>query len=297
MTTVPELLIFTDLDDSLFTTLRKIPESQRDNLHIAARAAAGKDSYMNNKQRLLLDWMDVTRCIPVTARGTEAYSRVAIPFAGPAAIVANGAVILDGNGSINTPWAEEVSNTLSQYQQLITALPQILTQLAATEAMDIRSWAVTEPSCGAVYAVAKSNSSSDGTGLESLLQRFKLYSASTASHSHVQWQYHVNGNNLSIMPDGINKAAAVRHLMTQLDVNSQCTTVGVGDSTSDLAFMQLCDVWLTPSTSQIDSYLRQALLASNLSSDMHTAQNNAEQQTPTDNNTYQSARQSQTTKP
>lgn len=259
MATSPEVLIFTDLDDSLFSTLRKIPESQRADLTIAARAAGGKDSYMNQKQLKLLDWMDVARCIPVTARGTEAYSRVVVPFAGPAAIVANGAVILDKDGTINTRWAEKVANSLSAYQERVLALPSILTQLATDKAMNIRTWAVMEPSCGAVYAVAKSNDSSDGEGLDSLLESFKHHGANNPSHTDAQWQFHINGNNLSIMPGGINKAAAVRYLLTQLDAESAALTVGVGDSKSDLAFMRLCDVWLTPTRSQIDAYLHHGL--------------------------------------
>ncbi len=252
MTNLPEVLVFSDLDDSLFKTLRKFPESEKQELTIAARAAGGKDSYMNRKQASVLKWLDVSRCVPVTARGTEAYSRVAIPFAGPAAVVANGAVILDRDGSINSTWATQVRATLAATQSLIQELPDILQQLADNNTMDIRTWAVMEPSCGAVYAVAKSNSHSDGSGLNTLLEQFKSHISQSAEHVQAAWQYHINGNNLSIMPGGINKAEAVSYLITQWQTDADFVSIGVGDSTSDLAFMRLCDLWLTPTQSQLD---------------------------------------------
>lgn len=264
MTNLPDIIIFSDLDDSLFKTLRKFPESEKPELTIAARAAGGKDSYMNRKQSSVLKWLDVSRCVPVTARGTEAYSRVAIPFAGPAAIVANGAVILDHDGSINTAWAAHVSATLAATQSLIQELPDILQQLAADNTLDIRSWAVMEPSCGAVYAVAKSNNNADEAGLNTLLEQFKKLVAPTTAHAQTEWQYHINGNNLSIMPGGINKAAAVSYLLTQWQAQSNFVTIGVGDSTSDLAFMRLCDLWLTPTQSQLDQCFSQAASTSTL---------------------------------
>ncbi|MFK8082357.1 MAG: HAD hydrolase family protein [Granulosicoccus sp.] len=256
MTDSPRLLVLADLDDSLFSTLRKIPASQRAGTTLAARAsagsAAGKDSFMTPRQSAMLDWMDLSRCVPVTARGTDAYSRVTIPFAGPAAILANGAVMLDATGKVDEQWAAIVNDILQGQQETITALADTLLGLAAKRSMDIRSWAVMEPTCGAVYAVAKSNDSPHGEGLNDLLEDLKRDLINEDSQAGDNWLFHINGNNLSVTPSGISKAIAVKYLLTRLQASEALFTVGIGDSASDLEFMRLCDVWMTPTRSQID---------------------------------------------
>ncbi|MFK7857779.1 MAG: hypothetical protein AB8B64_03090 [Granulosicoccus sp.] len=255
MTETHTLLILTDLDDSLFSTLRKIPTEQQAGKALAARAAAGKSSYMTSRQVALLDWMDLSRCVPVTARGTEAYSRVTVPFAGPAAILANGAVMLDEAGKLNEEWAEIINTVLADLQDTIHGLTDTLKVLAAKRSMDIRSWAVTEPSCGAVYAVAKSNDSTHGNGLKLLLEDLRDHLQAKDSSAGDNWQFHTNGNNLSVTPAGISKAIAVRYLLDKLKSRQSLLSIGVGDSTSDLGFMRLCDMWMTPTQSQIDQLL------------------------------------------
>jgi len=251
----PELLILTDLDDSLFSTIRKIPASQRAGKMLAARAANGKESFMTRKQQALISWMDLSRCVPVTARGTEAYSRVTLPFSGPAAILANGAVLLNRDKSVNETWAETVNTVLQPLQTTLYALSDTLQLLAGKRSMNIRSWAVVEPSCGAVYAVAKSNDSALGEGLSDLLEDLRITLCANDANALNAWQFHINGNNLSITPVGISKAIAARYLLDTLDPGEDLLTIGVGDSETDLAFMRLCNVWLTPAHSQIDQLL------------------------------------------
>ena len=275
---MPELLILTDLDDSLFSTLRKIPLHLRDKATLAAKAAntvAGKDSFMTARQSAMVEWMDLTRCVPVTARGTEAYSRVALAFGGPAAIVANGAVMLDKDGAVNAVWAARVATILQPLQAQLLQLPEILQKLAAQRSLDIRSWTVMEPSCGAAYVVAKCNDDTDGAGLDKLLDDIKAHLANcTAGEDSVSanavadsqtddladgwadnWRFHINGNNLSLTPAGISKAIATAWLLETLRKDKELLTIGVGDSSSDLEFMRLCDAWLTPTGSQLDRML------------------------------------------
>lgn len=259
MTNTPNILILADLDDSLFSTRKKIPLSQQGDMTLAARAsagaAAGKDSFMTRKQVAMLEWMDLSRCVPVTARGTDAYSRVTLPFAGPAAILCNGAVMLNGDGSVNEPWAVSVNEVLGDLQEVIHQLVGTLKTLAEKRSMNIRSWAVVEPSCGAVYAVAKCNDSPTGEGLEMLVEELKTHLHADEASDVGAWTFHTNGNNLSVTPRGISKAIAVSHLLKTIQTDSQFFTVGVGDSATDLEFMRLCDMWMTPGRSQIDLLL------------------------------------------
>ncbi|MFK7992644.1 MAG: hypothetical protein AB8B87_00805 [Granulosicoccus sp.] len=255
MSNSPDILILTDLDDSLFSTLRKIPASQQPGKTLAASAAAGKNSYMTRKQQAMVNWMDLSRCVPVTARSTEAYSRVTLPFAGPAAILANGAVMLNRNGTVNEEWASIVNSILSSQQDAIHGVVDTLKSIAARHAMNIRSWAVIEPSCDAVYAVAKSNTSTHGEDLLIIADELKSHLNTDDFQMKDAWQFHRNANNLSVTPKGISKAIATEYLLEKIRSEKAVLTVGVGDSASDLGFMRLCDVWLTPTRSQIDQLL------------------------------------------
>ena len=66
------------------------------------------------------------------------------------------------------------------------------------------------------------------------------------------WQIHLNGNNLALLPPGLSKRAATAYLLERFREAGEVLAIGVGDSASDLPFMRLCDVWVTPSDSQID---------------------------------------------
>ena len=76
-------LALVDLDDNLFQTARKMVETPT---HIASRTESGGPSgYMTEVQKQFITWLLKTAdVIPVTARSIEAFSRVEIPFSGPA---------------------------------------------------------------------------------------------------------------------------------------------------------------------------------------------------------------------
>jgi len=248
------ILVLTDLDDTLFQTARKLPPEDATRSTLAACATNGHDSFATPRQLALLDWMDPKRCVPVTARGTEAYSRVALPFGGPAAIVANGAVILEADGSVNRAWRTRVLRALEPVRDLLDGLPERLLADAVRHGLSIRTWLVQEPGCGGVYAVAKSNDDPTGAPLQrlvpALLEHLRIQP--DAPDDDARWRLHLNGNNLALMPPGISKAQATTWLLERLRRDGELLAIGVGDSRSDLPFMRACDLWMTPSGSQLD---------------------------------------------
>ena len=220
---------------------------------MAARANNGRDSYATPRQRALLDWLDPARCVPVTARGSEAFSRVSLPFAGPGAVLANGAVILDADGAPDARWRSRVRRALEPSRATLDALPERIRAEAARHGVAVRTWLVEEPGHGGVYAVAKANDDPSGAALGALVPALAdALSAAGPNASEERWRVQWNGNNLALMPPGLSKALATAHLLTRLREAGEVFAIGVGDSASDLPFMRLCDVWITPSGSQID---------------------------------------------
>lgn len=61
---------------------------------------------------------------------------------------------------------------------------------------------------------------------------------------------HVNGNNFSIYLKAISKQSAAKKLLSYHDLE-QCMVISAGDSFSDLSFMSCSDVMIIPTNSQI----------------------------------------------
>ena len=237
------ILLFTDLDDTLFHSYRKIPPTET---HQAmAYLSDGRPiSYASIQQQTLLQhWQQSATVIPVTARNYDSYGRVDIHFTHHA-IINYGAVILNPDGSIDAHWLEQSQQSaqysVPQLQTLadqLTALPQ-----AVFTDLNIRligDFGIT------FYLLIKSQSgnlehlNTAATLLKPLLQN--------------QEKLHLNSNNLAILPAWLDKAHAVRYVQQHYQQQGHFLTIGMGDSLIDLPFMQCCDFWLTPNQSQIDA--------------------------------------------
>ncbi len=237
-------VIFADLDDTLFQTARKLHADDVPHVVQVARATNGHHGFMTRAQAALLDWIDPARAIPVTARGTEAFGRVDLTF-GPAAIVANGAVILRADGTPDADWQTHVHTTLAPHRAALADLPERAHAEAAKQGAAVRTWLVEEPGLGGTYAVVKAE---PGTPEAALAQMAPALRAPLGEG----WIQHLNGNNLALIPPGISKAAATAYLLKTWRADGPLLVIGVGDSHSDLAFMRLCDLWMTPTGSQLD---------------------------------------------
>jgi hypothetical protein len=238
------IAVFTDLDDTLFQTARKLKKPDIAGAVQVARALNGQHGLMTRAQAALLDWITLDRAIPVTARGSEAFSRVGLRFGGQA-IVANGAVILGNNGVADLEWEAHVMATLAPHRATLGELPDRARGAAANIGADIRTWLVEEPVCGGVYAVVKVE---PGTPESALSQIAPLLRETVTG----PWRVHLNGNNLALIPPGISKAAATGFALERLRRDGPVMAIGIGDSSSDLEFMRLCDLWMTPTGSQLD---------------------------------------------
>lgn len=238
------VVVFTDLDDTLFQTGRKLKEADKALARQVSHATNGHHSFMTRAQSALFDWIDPARAIPVTARGTEAFSRVHLTF-GEAAIVANGAVIIDASGKPDPEWQARIQTALASSRAALDALPDLAVREARRLGAGVRTWLVEEPRCGGVYAVVKAE---PGTPEAVLAEIAPALQANVDD----RWRVHINGNNLALIPPGISKAAATAFLLTRLRGEGPVLAIGVGDSHSDLDFMRLCDLWMTPTGSQLD---------------------------------------------
>jgi hypothetical protein len=237
-----------DLDDTLFQTKRKVPHLNDDDLVLASVATNNSHSYMTKTQAVFVEWLIAsTEAIPVTARSSDALSRVTIPF-GSYAIVSNGAAILGPNGNPDEEWHAIVSDGLRPLEGFFAGLLASGTSKAADLGVSIRSWAVMEGDLAA-YVVFKENDG-DGSRLQEIAPIVEIDG----------WVRHHNGNNIALIPPVISKRLASEFLIKRLRAETpNRPVIGYGDSVSDFSYLSLCDWWGAPGKSQLSALVAEGM--------------------------------------
>jgi hydroxymethylpyrimidine pyrophosphatase-like HAD family hydrolase len=240
---IPEYrpVLYTDLDDTLFQTARKMTEDLHED-RLAAIATNGHHSYMTSAQERMVGWMlGAMQVIPVTARSTDALSRCQIPFSSWK-IAANGAVILQPDGQPDLEWQGRIHDLSAAAADDLGNLATAMNSAGGDGRF--RHWIVHEAGMP-VYFCAKSNG--DEAWLDEITPA--LFEAASA-----ELVYHRNGNNISFTPRDMSKLSAVTYLDARLC--SEAPRFGMGDSLTDLPFMQSCHLMMVPPGSQIATSFR-----------------------------------------
>ncbi|MCK3866116.1 trehalose phosphatase [Pseudomonas sp. B329] len=236
-------LILVDLDDTLFQTARKMSEGSL--RHTATLDVDGEpNGYMNSVQNAFVQWLlQSADVVPVTARSIEAYNRVQLPFRS-GAVCAHGGVILRPDGTLDSDWHSQMTDVLAAYQRRLSALSASTLTIGLELGLSLRGWVVEEQGLLS-YVVTKHNGSDDAV-LKRILIEVKRQGLLDDMHVHL------NGNNLAFLPNGLAKRHAVEELLRRdRIVNGERLVLGVGDSVTDLGFMNECHFWATPANSQL----------------------------------------------
>lgn len=229
-------VIFADLDDSLFQTAPKCPNGIDGLLLMSTLADGAPSGYATATQQNFLRWLRIGQVIPVTARGTDVLARVNIEQA--PAICSNGGCILTDAAEIDGEWHDQLVERARHGDAVEDVYAAMTTGLSDA----FRHWMVSENGLP-LYIVVKSNHGA-ADALEELAER--LHPGKPTG-----WRRHSNGNNLAYLPPWLNKRDAVAYLIARIRTNAPDTpVVGIGDSLSDVGFMDLCDFAMTPTNSQ-----------------------------------------------
>ncbi len=238
-------LVLADLDDTLFQTRRKIPRHGEVELSVASVLSDGAPSgYATPVQRGLLALFEPALVVPVTARGTEALSRVRV--AGRPAVCANGGRIIGADGGADARWHARLERRAAAEAVGVAEVHAAVE--AACAGLDVRRWSVAEDGLG-LYVVVKANGF-EGAGVPGVLQ--DLHDGPVAELLPDGWRTHLNGNNLALSPPWLAKRDAVAYLLPSLlRGRTDLPVIGLGDSLSDTGFMDLCHYAMMPTGSQL----------------------------------------------
>jgi hydroxymethylpyrimidine pyrophosphatase-like HAD family hydrolase len=238
--------IFLDLDDTLFQTLRKCNAEDPSRLQLRATLPDGTpNSFATPKQQWLWHWLAKDfKLVAVTARDFHAFGRVDLPFQ-EEVVLNHGAVILDKQRNVDAVWMAKMLATLPEYHEKLLAVWQ-----------KIEAYCTPDPSFKlrlvddfdtTWYGVIKHKSGTEAALLP-VLQCIE-------NHQYLidgSLYWHLNGNNLAILPKIINKQDAVEYLIERFKQQfPDVLTFAAGDSKSDAAFLGLCDYALIPTNTQL----------------------------------------------
>ncbi|KQN09677.1 sucrose-6-phosphate hydrolase [Sphingobium sp. Leaf26] len=228
-----------DLDDTLFQTVGKCPGGTGEGLRLMSRLVDGSPSgYATQPQQNLLSWLRIGKVIPVTARSRDVLARVHIEQA--PAICSNGGCVIAPGGAIDQAWHDH----LMAQAQTTDPIADVYGMLTADlDKAGYRHWIVDENELP-LFIVIKTNGPDHGVLAD--------LSAASADRLPAGWRIHRNGNNLAYLPQWLNKRHAAGYLIEKLRVDEPASPiVGIGDSLSDVGFMDLCDYAMTPTQSQL----------------------------------------------
>lgn len=252
------VVVFTDLDDSLFSSGVKQSQlmGQPESLQAAALLANGDViSYSNPAQRALLSMLSqAAAVIPVTARNVDGFGRVQLRFSSWA-IVSHGATLLTPQGEVDQPWREQVRALLAAGMPALHVLHDALNapgSAALAQGCRVR---MVQDDGESIYLVVK-HPGGDAVAVRAFCSAvIQPWLA-----QHPGYTLHINGNNLALLPPGIGKAPALAYLRPLLEAQlGPFMALGVGDSLTDAAFMLACDYALLPTRSQIAAHLSASL--------------------------------------
>lgn len=232
-------LILADVDDTLFQTRGKCGDWPDAALTPMSWLADGSPSgFATPRQRALLGWLRHGEVVPVTARSRDVLARVHIEQA--PAICANGGCIIGADGEPDRAWHEHL-NALARDGIGPAALHREFT--AGLDPAAYRHWVAGEAGLD-LYVVIKSNLP-ELDGLNAL-------AAELTKRLPDGWRTHANGNNLAFLPPWLGKRPAVAYWLEQVRAETpERLVVGAGDSHSDAGFLDLTDIAMVPTASQL----------------------------------------------
>lgn len=235
--------IATDLDSTLFHRSWGGEDAVAATWHDRAEVEGkSPSSWMRGCTfRLLTSLSQSFAIVPVTARDMDSFRRVEVKglrMSGPA-VIANGALILDGDGNPDTEWLKKMTDILKPWEAKLKEFCSWLIEISAGHA---RPRIVTGADDMPAYLVAKA---------EEGWWQSSAGGAILAARNWAGCRSEILGTELQILPPGVGKRFGVEFVMNRY-FNGIPPTLCMGDMPLDMEFMRLGEFIAMPSGSALD---------------------------------------------
>ncbi|WP_419534752.1 hypothetical protein [Endozoicomonas sp.] len=234
------IFVFSDLDDTLIQTKRKLPECV--SYDTGAYNRAGQPlSFFSSRQKTLIALLERANAviIPITGRTSGALSRVNYAFKSYSA-VSHGAVVLTPDGTVCSQWRQSLDDQTEDWSMTLEKMNEQVQKHIDTRNLDARTRVIIDHRIPAYVSVK-------GTDIALAELDFLVKESALGVHR--------NGRNLALLPPYACKKRAVEHIKQFLSIDTDDLVLGMGDSITDLPFIRSCHFGVIPINSQIDREL------------------------------------------
>ncbi|MEJ2680643.1 MAG: hypothetical protein P8144_03940 [Gammaproteobacteria bacterium] len=231
------VVVFTDLDDSILLTKSNLPQGAHYFLGASDQRGQPHSFFTASLRRLLQLFQDSNAIIiPATGRSTEALNRVNYAFSSYC-VVSHGAVVLNPDGHPCKKWLGEIESELEHWPELLDHTNREINHIISTENLDARSRVIVDQNIPAYVSIK---------GQPSALEHIRLRNTLDPHFFR-----HENGRNHALLPPYTRKRRAIHYIQRKLKLSANDLAIGIGDSLSDLEFLQACQFAMIPKNSQI----------------------------------------------
>lgn len=233
------MIIFTDIDDTLMKTKRKLKDFS--NFPIGAYEKSGDPlCYIDPSREKIINFlMNDKIVIPVTARSFEALCRVQLNF-NHEKVINFGAHILDSKNEIVQEWNDSIQKNQQELNifnkvKFIKAEFKLQNHIELIERIEFDTFVF--------FNFRNSN-----LNLNQNMEFSKSLEDFLNTHNINNFYMYITDRDVTLIPNYIKKEFAVEFLLKKY---STLTSVGVGDHKNDYSFMHLCDFSLFPNDSTL----------------------------------------------
>lgn len=239
------MIIFTDIDDTLMKTKRKI--SNIDTCKIGAYSESGNVlSYIDNTRLDFIEsFVKKHIFIPVTARSFSALKRVQLSF-DYEKVINFGAHILNNDNSLNEEWnlsilQNQINAQILEKAEFIKNKFIIPTPIELIERIEFNSF---------IFLNFRNSllNLEDNKVFANNLSQFLIM------NNIYDFYFYITDRDVTLIPQYIKKEFAVDFLLKKY---SDLTSIGIGDHKNDFSFMQLCDFSIFPNDSSLSKLLKE----------------------------------------
>lgn len=238
------MIIFTDIDDTIMKTARKIT-TDISLLNIGAYNHDGQPlSYIDAKRYQLIEQLLVKHVtIPVSARSRKSFDNLNLTF-NHHAVLNFGATIIDKSKKLDTGWYDHIKNQVEKLAFTVCQIEikkQILGNFPHIEYKEVAEDGVN------AYLNFRDYQKNPQT-LDNVKKNLILILDSYGLGE--QMYFYQTDRDLALIPKFIKKELAVEYLL-QNHYSKDDLLIGLGDHQNDLSFMGLCDFILLPTDSML----------------------------------------------
>lgn len=239
-----EICVFADVDDMLITTSRECPSA--DSVVAAVDDKGATCGWLTpRQQRFLVLFRGNVNIVLTTARTSKGVSQLSLPISGYC-IVSFGGVIRQPDGSVEPRFRELMAAQCMQSKHALVELLELIEVSCRARGINARARIASDDGLDLFLSIKHNERNLDE--LQALREVLEPRLPSG-------WRLHHNGNFLAAMPPFLGKEIAVRWFMENI-AGPDVLTIGMGDSLTDLPFMELCDFAVMPTNSQSFSTLQ-----------------------------------------